>query len=414
MIVLLKMKKITLLLVVLCLWSCNTTDDNQFEMVTVAVPQTMSKAEFRASVLVELPKPILDVGKIYAYQNYIFINEKFKGVHIIDNSNASLPQKIAFISIPGNEDISVKNDFLFADSAIDLVVFDISDINAITEVDRLQEVFDVYDYQIPNEANEADFSSVNFDTDVIVGWNLIEEQRELNRNDQGLEFDGSATANNGVGVGGSLARFQIVDNYLYTVGVSELTVFDITNLSQPTLVNTNNAGWNIETMFYADGYLYLGGSNGMFIHSLENPASPQYISEFVHWEGCDPVVVDEDYAYLTLRGGNACGQELSVLEVIDVSNKFNPTLVAQHILDNPYGLGIKANHLFVCDGAAGLKVFDKTNPLDLQIVSTFTNVQAKDVIPLEDKLLMISDNALYQYQFETEGTIVLLSTLILN
>lgn len=106
-------------------------------------------------------------------------------------------------------------------------------------------------------------------------------------------------------------------------------------------------------MFHADGYLYLGGSNGMFINSIANPRSPELISQFVHWEGCDPVVVDGDYAYLTLRGGNACGQELSTLEVIDVSDKNNPTLAAQHPLDNPYGLGFRENKLFVCDGTSG-------------------------------------------------------------
>ena len=116
-------------------------------------------------------------------------------------------------------------------------------------------------------------------------------------------------------------------------------------------------------MFQADGYLYLGSTNGMYIYSLSNPSNPVYISEFVHWEGCDPVVVDGDYAYLTLRGGNLCGQEESVLEVIDVSNKSNPQLVESYTLENPYGLGIKEDLLFVCDGTAGLKVFDKSNPL---------------------------------------------------
>ncbi|MCK8481320.1 LVIVD repeat-containing protein [Psychroserpens algicola] len=404
------MRKLILLLVIVCCWSCKN-DDSQFEIVTVAIPETISKMEFRSSVVVEAPKPILNVGKIYAYQNYIFINEKYKGVHIIDNTNPSSPQTIAFINIPGNEDISIKNDVLYADSAVDLVVFDISDVNSISEIERIEDVFSVYDYQIPNEAQEVDFGNFNAETDVIIGWTLDQQQREFNDINTIDTFDGAEASN---GVGGSLARFQIVDNYLYTVGEFEMTVFSIANLSEPTLVYTDYAGWNIETMFYADGYLYLGGTNGMFIHSLENPAAPQMISEFTHWEGCDPVVVDGDYAYLTLRGGNDCGQDLSVLEVIDVSDKTQPTLVAQHTLDNPYGLGFKGNQLFVCDGTSGLKIFDKTNPLDLQIIDTFTNVQATDVIPLEDRLLMISDTALYQYGYETESSIVLVSTFILN
>ncbi|BAO76335.1 LVIVD repeat-containing protein [Winogradskyella sp. PG-2] len=407
------MKKIAFILLTLFIWSCNNDDQSGTFTAMVAIPETITKTEWRSRVEIQAPKPIEDVGKIYSYEDYIFIGEKFKGVHVINNSNPLSPTTVAFINIPGNEDISIKNNYLYADNSIDLVVFDISDINAITEVERLEDVFYHYfDYRAPEEAYAVDFENFNFEEDVIVGWAIKERQFEEQEYDY-VTFNESA-ATNDVGVGGSLARFQIVNDYLYTVGESELSAFNISNLSQPSLVNTYYAGWSIETMFYADGYLYLGGTNGMSIHSIADPASPQYISDFDHWEGCDPVVVDGDYAYLTLRGGNECGQELSVLEVIDVSDKYNPTLVAQHFLDSPYGLGFKESSLFVCDGAAGLKIYDKSNPLDLQILNTFENVNATDVIPLEDKLLMISENALYQYQYNEENSISLMSTFILN
>ena len=63
--------------------------------------------------------------------DYIFVNDVNKGIHIIDNTNPVIPKAFAYIKIPGNEDISVKDDFLYADSASDLLVFDISNINAI-------------------------------------------------------------------------------------------------------------------------------------------------------------------------------------------------------------------------------------------------------------------------------------------
>ncbi|WP_298902431.1 hypothetical protein [uncultured Psychroserpens sp.] len=406
------MKKIALILAVILCWSCHD-DDTQYDVITIAIPQTISKMELRSSVVVEAPKPILDVGKIYAYQDYIFINEKFKGVHVIDNSNPLSPQMLAFINIPGNEDISIKNDHLYADSAVDLVVFNISNLNSIVEIERLEDVFNAYDYQIPNDVEYADYSNFNSETEIIVGWDLIQERRERVNDEAIITFDGAETFSD-VGTGGSLARFQIVNDYLYTVERFTMNVFNITSLTQPNLVHSYYAGWNIETMFHADGYLYLGGTNGMFIHSIENPALPEYISEFTHWIGCDPVVVDGDYAYLTLRGGNDCGQEESVLEVIDVSDKYNPTLVGQYLLDNPYGLGFKDTNLFVCDGTSGLKVFDKIDPLNLQMVNLFNNVQATDVIPLEDRLLMISENALYQYEYSSEDSIELISTFILN
>lgn len=411
------MKQIIFIFAFVCLWSCQD-DDNGYEIINVAIPEMMSKTEFRNSVEIQSAKPIVEAGKIYAYDDYIFISDKDVGVHVIDNSKPKAPKTISYLKIPGNEDMSIKNNYLYADSATDLLVFDISDILNITFIERLEDVFSAYDYQIPNEAEYADFNNFDFENQIVVGWKIVQERREIIRNSE-LVFNDAALSNSSsaesssVGVGGSLARFQIVQDYLYTVGSHEMSIFNISQLSAPVLETVQPSGWNIETMFYADDYLYLGGTNGMYIFSMENPASPSYVSQFTHWEGCDPVVVDGNYAYLTLRGGNACGQLESVLEVIDISDKANPTLAARHTLDNPYGLGFKNNSLFVCDGTSGLKVFDKTNPLELQQIQTFPNVHAKDVIPLNNSLLMIGDGVMYQYQYDDNG-LQLLSTYSLN
>jgi len=409
------MKKILLLLLVVGLISCNN-DDTPADFVNVAVPIFMTKTEFRNSVAIVSPKRVDFPGKIYAYGNYIFVNNQFEGVQIIDNTNPSSPTAISYIKIPGNIDISIKGDYLYADSSTDLVVFDISNINNIQVVERLEDVFSVYDYKIPEEADYADFSTYNDNDEIIVGWEI--EKRESNAVYHGgpeiLTFD-AAFANSGVptGIGGSLARFQIYEDFLYTVASHEMSIFNISNLAQPTFVSTSYAGNNIETLFESDGYLYLGSTDGMYIYGLGNPENPSYVSEFVHWTGCDPVVVDGDYAYLTIRGGNNCGDQDSVLEVIDISTKSTPTLVATHSLVNPYGLGFKENNLFVCDGSAGLKVYDKTNPLNLELVKTFSNVDSKDVIPLPETLLMIGDKVLKQYSYNN-GTINLLSTFQLD
>lgn len=412
-----KLKFIFLTLIFISIVSCDK-DDTDYEFVTVATPELMSKSVFRNSVEVVVPKNIEEAGKIYTYSNYIFVSDVNKGIHIIDNTNPKLPKPIKYIVIPGNEDISVRDNFLYADSATDLLVFDISDINEVHLVERLEDVFTIYNYQIPVEAQAVDYSNFDYENHIIVGWTTkLERRKVVDESSIDIVFNDTAL-NSGAsesvtGQGGSLARFQIVNNYLYTVGRYEMTIFNIENLSSPNLVTKQNAGWNIETMFQADGYLYLGSTNGMYIYSLSNPAAPEYVSDFTHWEGCDPVVVDGDYAYLTLRGGNLCGQDESVLEVIDISDKTNPTLAARYVLENPYGLGIKDNMLFVCDGIAGLKLFDKTNPLNISIKKAYKNIQATDVIPLENNLIMIGGKTLYQYEYG-DNELKLISSFSLN
>jgi len=411
-----KLKYIFLSLIFVSALSCDK-DDANYEYVEVATPQIMSKVDFRKSVEIVAPRDIEKAGKIYAYKNYIFVSDAYKGVHVIDNSNPKIPKRIKYLKIPGNEDISVKDDFLYADSATDLLVFDISNINSISLKQRLEDVFYVYNFQIPLGVPVVDYEGFNYQTDIIVGWTVTKERREKVDNRLiDVMFDGalnSATENSTTGQGGSLARFQIVDNYLYTVGSHEMNIFNISNLSKPTLANTHYAGNNIETLFQADGYLYIGSTDGMYIYDLVNPENPAYVSEFVHWTGCDPVVVDGDYAYLTLRGGNNCGEQESVLEVIDIKDKTKPTLAARYKLENPYGLGIKSNTLFVCDGTAGLKLFNKEDPLKINMIKQFKNIQAKDVIPLDDKLLMIGGDTLYQYNYVLDG-VQLISSFSLN
>ena len=412
-----KLKYFFVSLVFIGALSCDKNDDADYEFVQVATPQLMSKTAFRSSVEVIAPKTIEEPGKIYVYQDYIFVGDVHSGIHIIDNSDPKSPKAIKFIQIPGNEDISVKDNFLYADSATDLVVFDISDINNVSIIEHLEDVFNVYNYDIPVEAEAVDYGKFDFDDDIIVGWTLTTERRKKVDNTMDIALDDgvvlSAGAESTTGTGGSLARFQIVDNYLYTVGNYEMAIFNIQNLAEPVLSNTQYAGWNIETMFQAEGYLYLGSTNGMYIYNLVNPSSPEFVSDFTHWEGCDPVVVDGDYAYLTLRGGNLCGQLESVLEVIDISDKTNPTLAARYNLENPYGLGIKNNMLYVCDGTAGLKLFERETPEDLRLVNSLKDIQAKDVIPLEKSLIMIGEKTLYQYEY-IENNIGLISSYILN
>jgi len=232
------MKKIVFLVVAFSFFSCNK-DDSQGEYLNVAVPILMNKTDFRNSVEVQSPIDLDETGKNYAYNDYIFVNNKFHGIHVIDNTNPASPYATAYIKVPGNVDIAIKDDYLYADSSSDLVVFDISDMDNIKVIERLEDVFSVYDYQIPEEADYADFGSFNYSEEIIVGWTIEKRESSLVYEGGIGIFDlASVNSNSNVGTGGSLARFQIFENYLYTVASHEITIFDINNLSQPNFILT--------------------------------------------------------------------------------------------------------------------------------------------------------------------------------
>ncbi|GHA44326.1 hypothetical protein GCM10007103_26950 [Salinimicrobium marinum] len=399
---------------ILFLLSCDKGDDTA-ETYQVAVPVTLSVADFRASVRLEEPKEIEQSGKIYVYEDFIFINDNMKGILVVDNSNYH-PEKIKYINIPQNTDIAIKGNVLYANSGRDLVTFDISDIHDIEILERLENVFHDHLYpELPASAAYLDFKNYNYEKEVIVGYTLETREKtneELGWINEDIAFNSAGDGTNS-GTGGSMARFNIGGDFLYTVGKSDLQVFDISNLSNPQKLNSHYVGWQIETIFNKEGYLYLGSAAGMFIYSLEDPAAPAYMSEITHVLGCDPVVVANDIAYVTIRGGNLCGQNLNQLEVIDVSDKTNPQLLQVYEMDGPYGLGVRENKLFVCDGSSGLKIYDATNTPTLVLEDHFPDVNAYDVIPTENVLVLIGENILRQYSYKN-NEINLISSYDLN
>jgi hypothetical protein len=408
-----KIKNLFLMLLLIALiTSCN---NDEYEYYDLATPVMMSAKEVRKSIAVLPPKEINESGKIYSYNNLVFVNDKNKGVHVINNRNPKSPKKISYINIPGNVDISVKNNMLYANSFVDLVVFDISNFEEIKKVTVLENVLP-FDYAIPQNV-QVNWQALNEANSYPIDWVITREKRLVESSDgnKDLVFNDAMVTSEAatVGQGGSMARFKIVENYLYAVDNHNINIFDIQNLEAPTKLPSIFAGFDIETIFNKDNYLFLGSMRGMYIYDITNPSAPTFVSEFRHGTACDPVVVDDKYAYITLRAGNFCGAFESSLQIVDITNIKNPVLEKTYVMDGPYGLGIKDEKLFICDGTSGLKVYDKTDIMNLKLLNHFKDINTFDVIPLENHLLMIGDEMLYQYKYE-DNNIQLLSSFNLQ
>ena len=344
------------------------------------------------------PKKITKSGKLYFKDNFIFVNDVNEGVHIINNQNPKSPKKTAFLNIPGNTDVSIKGDYLFANSHSDLVVYDIKNIENIIYTGTVKNVF--RQQMVPLEVEEFADPVFNIDEQVHES-----EERSTSESDN-------------TGKSGSMARFKIIDNYLYVIGATDLTLFDIGFISKdklPVKIKTIQIGRDIETVFKLNSNLFIGSRSGMFIYDVSDPLFPKFTSSFVHFKACDPVVADGNYAYVTLRAGSQCGTTLeSQLQIIDIKNIKKPKLLVTYPLENPYGLGVHKDFLFICDGTNGLQVFDKSDPTNLKQLAHFKGIESYDVIPLSKSLLMIGDNSLVQYEFADQKNLNLLSRFKLD
>jgi len=390
-------------------------------------PIYMSMEDIRAGVGTEAARELNEPGNLYFKDNFVFISEINEGVHVIDNADPANPQPLSFIRVPGVRDMAIRGNMLFVDSYLDLVAIDITNPNAVFEAGREENVFPYGSWHRGLWADEALGIAVDFDQREITedidceantGWNwgrnvfFAQEDLATVQN-----VDPSAQSINTItnGIGGSMARFTLVEDFLYAVTSTDLISFSVTNLADPQQLSSQNIGWgDIETIFPMQGHLFIGSMNGMYIYSLSNPSEPIYTSEFQHMRSCDPVVVENDIAFVTLRDGATCNATgVNQLDVIDVANVNNPRLITSYPMDNPHGLGIKDGILFLCEGEGGLKVFDATNVnrIDRELITHFKDIDAFDVIPLEDVLLLIGADGFYQYDYSDLDNIKQLSHL---
>jgi len=209
-------------------------------------------------------------------------------------------------------------------------------------------------------------------------------------------------AGGAAGQAGSMARFTINGNHMYAVSDTTLFIFDLKKGDQPSLVSKMSVGRDIETIFSYEDLLFFGTRGGMIIYDIARREQPLLVSTCRHIYSEDPVVVQDGYAYVTLRSRNE-RQENNVLQVYDIKDPSAPILVKTYQMKNPWGLGIDGDKLFVCDGKYGLKVYDAGDVKDLKLLETLEEINGYDVIPRRRSLIVSARDGIYQFDCNEAG-----------
>ncbi len=410
------------ILVVLSMFSCTDTCENTQTYVYLE-PVYTSASEVRSSFASMDPRSLENPGKIYRKDHYLFINERGKGIHIFDNNDKTNPAPISFLNIPGSFDVAVKGHIMYVDSFVDLVVLDISDPVQVKLVQRIENVLDNSEIMGFYSSEETGFITDFLELETVQVYDC-DENPVLSVGGGGIwlmsnqvadltQAVRSESGSPGSGLGGSFARFAIHSDFLYVVDSWTMHVFDINNLAQPNEVNLVELGWGIETIFPYQDKLFIGSNIGMQIFDNSDPKNPRYVSNFDHALACDPVVAEDNYAFITLRSGNRCFGINNQLDVVDISVLENPWLVKSYPMENPHGLAIDRDILFLCEGEYGLKVFDVSDKraIDQNLLSYLPNIPSYDVIAIDSHLILVGDNGIYQFDYSDPSNLKQLSVI---
>lgn len=384
----------------------------QTETVTLYRPVYQEMETVKGNIKSNPAKPIEHPGKLFILGKYIFLNEIDKGIHVIDNTDPMHPENAAFIDIPGNLDLAVKGSVLYADLYADLVTIDISDPLSVKVLNYNTGVFPHRNYGLGFVYDSLRIISSWVAVDTVLTSTCDPVQPYLDYYFNASSGGTRSFAASPVGKGGSMARFAITGNYLYTVSYSGLNVFNITNGEKPEFSNKVNLDLaTVETIFPLSDNLFIGGWNGMNIYNISDPLNPSLTGQFGDVQSCDPVIADEDYAYVTLRGGTMCNSFTNQLDILQLNHLTDPVLMQSYGMTNPHGLSKDGDLLFICDGEAGLKVFDAGDVMDLKPVAEFEGMKTHDVIAFNKIALVVAEDGLYQFDYSNENAIHLISVL---
>lgn len=259
---------------------------------------------------------------------------------------------------------------------------------------------------------------------VILSTDCSEDQR----------YGGTYTADPGTdGTNSSYTSVVAVQDRMYYIDASKLYTADISDPTDIRVLAGEDIGLRLETLFSINGLLFVGSGPAMHIFALE-PADglPVRLSETsyanfdVDFFPCDPVVADDQFAYVTLSTFEGGGwgfpalfffpfpicqrpQPVNELRIYDISSLTAPIRVSTTDLSNPKGLAIDGDILYVCDLSTGVHVYDVKDRSQPVLIDMMTDQTAFDVVAKDDLLYVTGPNSIAQYDISDPSNISLIS-----
>lgn len=375
----------------------------------------------------EAPKPLKLPGQINYYDDRMFVVETGEGIHVIENSDPSNPVNTAFISVPGATDLAIKDGYLYTNSYVDLLVVNLDDYSVAGRTENVLQplwtdfasgkiIVEYKETQVTEEMECGQQDNLYYRNGKFFGGGIAFEGDLVAAADQSA---GGGNAGSGTGIGGSLSHFTIIGDYLYTIQHDgyDLQIYDLTQPTSPAFAKTIGIGVHLETLFPHGDKLFIGSNVGMYIYDNADPLNPTQLSVFEHARACDPVFVNNHYAYVTLWDGSDCGAlGPNQLDVIDITDLTNPILLKSFSMKSPHGLSVKGNSLLLCEGDFGFEIYDNTDPATVgdHLLDDVDNFHALDVISLpgeKNVAMVIGEDGFYQFDFDDRSDLKLLSVI---
>jgi len=155
-----------LLFLSLLVVSCWRNEDDFIPSLSNYKPVIMNRVDFENAVASQAPRNIVKSGKIYIFDNFLFISEVNDGFHVFNYQNPANPFPLVYIGVPGATDLAIRNNMLYINQAIDLIALKFNNLTSTFEF--MHRNLNVFPQKM---APDGFFAPVN-PNEIIVNWTL--------------------------------------------------------------------------------------------------------------------------------------------------------------------------------------------------------------------------------------------------
>ena len=318
-------------------------------------------------------RPVVPVN-IYTIDSLLLVADMKQGILIYSTADRDTPQLVQTIQHYGVRGVAMQDSTMYIGTWDGVIVYQQTGGGMFDSVNA------VYRTNCCTEQYNDVYHSRSFLNCGCGGGEII----------SGSSMDGGNT-----GVGGSYAVFAIIDTFLYVVDDHHLVTFSIAKPDSLYRLSYLDINWTIETLYPMESHLYIGGTNGMYIIDRRDAADPKLAGSVDHFRACDPVVVRDSTAWVTLRAGNLCGSAADELWTIAVNDPYHPKLLHTTAVKTPYGLAVQDSLLFVANGYNGYSLYRVNGEEEPVMVKYWEKPAAKDFIWSGNRLFIMDFNGVH-------------------
>ena len=139
--------------------------DDYVPYISSYEPVIMERNDFEKAIQIKEKQNMKKAGKIYVYNQWIFISDLHKGFHIYDNSTPENPKLTAFLEAPGATDMAIRNETIYINQAVDLVAISINpNTKQVQVLKRIPNTFPIL------TSPDGFYQPVDTNQQIVVDW----------------------------------------------------------------------------------------------------------------------------------------------------------------------------------------------------------------------------------------------------